>query len=108
LIASLHGFHAQIQGDGNVVGLDTTGDAWVVEWATSVQSSNCGSDGSLCKISFGADGDLVETDGSGQLWHSDTAGNGATVVFSNASPYLQVLDASGAELWKIADGVVKG
>ncbi|KAJ9136859.1 Acyltransferase LovD [Pleurostoma richardsiae] len=107
LIASLHGFHAQIQGDGNVVGLDTTGDAWVVKWASSVPSSNCGSDGSLCKISFGTDGDLVETDSNGQLWHSNTTGEGATVIFSNASPYLQVLDASGAELWKIADGVVK-
>ncbi|KAL1844529.1 hypothetical protein VTK73DRAFT_2349 [Phialemonium thermophilum] len=106
-VVDLHGFHVQIQGDGNLVGLDTTGPEWVVKWASGPQSNDCGDDGSLCVVSFTADGDLVDQDGQGRLWHSATAGQGKTVTFSNAPPYLQVTDASGQALWTIEDGVVR-
>lgn len=108
-VVELENFHVQLQGDGNLVGyaVDPVTSAWTVAWASNPQSSDCGSDGSLCVLTFSTNGDLVENDGAGQLWDTDTAGKGQTVVFSNASPYLEVLDADGAVLWTIADGVVQ-
>ncbi|OIW27865.1 hypothetical protein CONLIGDRAFT_579694 [Coniochaeta ligniaria NRRL 30616] len=104
-VVDLAHFHVQIQGDGNVVGLDTTGGVWTVKWASGPQSSNCGADGSSCVLFFGSDGDLSVHDAVGQVWHSATSGTGKSVVFSNSSPYLQVLNAAGAAVWSIADGV---
>ncbi|KAM7218718.1 hypothetical protein V8F06_005872 [Rhypophila decipiens] len=104
-VVELSHFHVQIQGDGNLVGLDTTAGVWTVKWASGPQSSHCGADGSSCVLSFGATGDLAVSDAVGRLWHSDTAGSGATVVFENEAPYLQVKDGNGAVFWSIADGV---
>lgn len=108
-VAQLENFHVQLQGDGNLVGyaIDPATSDWTPAWASSPQSSDCGGDGSLCVVTFGADGDFVEVDGAGQLWDTATAGKGETIVFSNASPYLQILDADGISVWTIADGVVQ-
>ncbi|ROV95286.1 hypothetical protein VPNG_08944 [Cytospora leucostoma] len=108
-VAELEDFHVQLQGDGNLVGyaIDPVTSAWTPAWASNPQTSDCGSDNSLCVVTFGADGDLVEDDGAGQLWDTGTAGEGQTVVFSNASPYLEILDADGASVWTISDGVVQ-
>ncbi|KAB5583434.1 hypothetical protein GE09DRAFT_1078867 [Coniochaeta sp. 2T2.1] len=106
-VVDLAHFHIQIQGDGNLVGYDTTGGVWNAKWASGPQSSNCGADGSSCVLSFGVNGDLSVRDAVGQLWHSDTANSGKTVVFSNAAPYLQVLNAAGGAVWSITDGVKK-
>lgn len=108
-VAQLEGFRVQVQGDGNLVGyaVDGASGAWTAEWASGPQTSGCGADGSSCVVSFGADGDLVEVDGAGRLWDAGTAGVGRVVVFSNAAPYLEVLDAEGASVWTIADGVVR-
>lgn len=104
-VIDLAHFHVQIQGDGNLVGLDTTNGVWTAKWASGPQSSHCGADGSSCVLSFGSTGDLAVLDSVGQLWHSATAGTGKTVVFSNAAPYLQVRNAAGGAVWSIADGV---
>lgn len=108
-VAQLENFHVQLQGDGNLVGyaIDPVTSDWTPAWASNPQSSDCGGDGSLCVITFGDDGDFVEHDGAGQLWDTATAGKGEAIVFSNASPYLQILDADGIPVWKIADGVVQ-
>ena len=104
-VVDLHMFHVQNQNDANLLGYDTTGGVWTRKFVSSVTSSNCGADGSSCVLKFQGDGNLVESDSVGPLWHSGTAGTGKTVVFSNAEPYLEVKDVSGATLWKIADGV---
>lgn len=108
-VAELEDFHVQLQGDGNLVGyaIDPVTSAWTVAWASNPQSSECGDDGSACVVTFAADGDLVEVDGAGQLWDTGTSGEGQTIVFSNSSPYLEILDAGGASVWVIADGVVQ-
>lgn len=108
-VAELEDFHVQLQGDGNLVGyaVDPVTSDWTPAWASGPQTSECGSDNSLCVVTFGAGGDLVEDDGAGQLWDTGTAGEGQTIVFSNASPYLEILDADGASVWTIADGVVQ-
>lgn len=108
-VALLEGFHVQLQGDGNLVGyaVDPATSEWTPAWASNPQSSHCGADGSSCVVAFGAGGDLVEDDGLGQLWDTATEGEGQTIVFSNASPYLEILSANGSSVWTIADGVVK-
>ena len=102
-VASLHGFYVQIQGNGNLVGYDDSTGSLVVKWATSVESSACGSDGSSCYVVMGGDGNYVEYDANGPIWSTGTQGEGSTVTFYNAEPYWEIKDASGNSIWTFAD-----
>ncbi|KAK3935323.1 hypothetical protein QBC46DRAFT_462142 [Diplogelasinospora grovesii] len=102
-VVQLRNFHVQIQGDGNLVGIDTTNGVWTVKWASSKYSSNCGSDGSECLIAFGGDGNFVEYDANGPLWDAGTSGTGQLLTFYNAAPWVEVDGAGGAELWTISN-----
>jgi hypothetical protein len=103
VVAQLRGFRVQLQGDGNLVGLDTTGAEWVARWASGKFSAACGTDGSLCELDFGEDGNLVLYDGNGPVWDAGTSGVGVGVVFSNAIPWVAVTGPDGETLWTIAD-----
>ncbi|KAK3388701.1 hypothetical protein B0T20DRAFT_484273 [Sordaria brevicollis] len=94
-VVSLRDFHVQVQGDGNVVGIDTTGGVWTVKWASSRYSTNCGTDGSQCFLAFGIDGNLVMYDATGPLWASNTDGRGVEVIFSREAPWVSVMGAGG-------------
>ncbi len=98
-VVDLKNFHVQFQGDGNLVGLDTTGGVWTVKWATSTHSDACGADGSGCFIAFGIDGNLVMYDANGPYWASNTAGKGSSLTFYNAAPWVAITDASGSQVW---------
>ena len=100
-VVDLLNFHVQFQSDGNLVGLDTSGGAWTVKWATSTHSSACGSDGSQCFVAFGGDGNLVMYDANGPYWASNTAGRGHTITYYNAAPWLTIADASGNQIWAV-------
>ncbi|KAK3317234.1 hypothetical protein B0T19DRAFT_468761 [Cercophora scortea] len=101
-VVQLRNFHVQIQGDGNLVGIDTTGGVWTVKWASSRYSSACGADGSSCEIDFGGDGNWVLYDGNGPVWSSGTSGTGQALTFYNAAPWVVITGAGGATLWTIA------
>jgi hypothetical protein len=102
-IVQLRGFRVQVQGDGNLVGLDTSGAEWMVKWASSRYSTACGEDGSLCEVDFGGDGNFVLYDGNGPVWDSGTSGAGKELVFYNAEPWVAVLGVDGETLWTIGD-----
>lgn len=107
-VVDLENFHVQLQaGDGNLVGysIDPVSGAWTPAWASSFQTANCDVNPELCEVTFGADGDFVEATAAGSFWHTNTAGRGQTIVFSNAAPYLEILDGTGASVWTIASGL---
>lgn len=107
-VVDLLNFHVQLQaGDGNLVGysIDPVSGAWTPAWASSFQTANCDENHESCKITFGTDGDLVESNSVGSFWHTNTAGHGQEIVFSNISPYLEILDGTGSSIWEIADGL---
>lgn len=102
-VVSLRDFHVQVQGDGNVVGIDTTGGVWTVKWASSRFSSACGPDGSQCLLAFGIDGNFVMYDGNGPLWASGTDGSGQLLTFSREAPWVTVTGSNGQTLWTIGN-----
>lgn len=107
-VVNLENFHVQLQGgDGNVVGysIDPVSGTWTPAWASSLQTANCDGNQALCTLSFGTNGDLVEANSVGQFWHTNTAGRGQTIVFSNTAPYLEILDGTGSAIWAISQGV---
>lgn len=107
-VVDLANFHVQLQGgDGNLVGysIDPASGAWTPAWASSFQTAACDANQALCEISFGANGDFVESTSAGAFWHTGTAGSGETIVFSNAAPWLEILDGAGSVVWTIADGL---
>ncbi|KAK3496226.1 hypothetical protein B0T13DRAFT_281528 [Neurospora crassa] len=102
-VVSLRDFHVQVQGDGNVVGIDTTGGVWTVKWASSRFSSACGQDGSQCLLAFGIDGNFVMYYGNGPLWASGTDGSGQLLTFSREAPWVTVTGSIGQTLWTIGN-----
>ncbi|KAK1776199.1 hypothetical protein QBC45DRAFT_472088 [Copromyces sp. CBS 386.78] len=100
---SLRDFHVQVQGDGNVVGIDTTGGVWTVKWASSRYSSACGTNGAQCFLAFGVDGNFVMYDGNGPLWASGTDGRGQLLTFLREAPWVTVTGSNGQTLWTIGN-----
>ncbi|KAH8898712.1 hypothetical protein GQ53DRAFT_836782 [Thozetella sp. PMI_491] len=101
LVVQLRNFRVQFQGDGNLVGLDTTAGVWTVKWATSTSSSACGADGSSCLLAWGGDGNLVFYDANGPFFDSGTSGQGQSLTFYNTAPWLSITDATGKQIWTI-------
>ncbi|KAH6614648.1 hypothetical protein B0J18DRAFT_452194 [Chaetomium sp. MPI-SDFR-AT-0129] len=104
-VVDLKGLHVQLQGDGNLVGLDTTGTnqgGSEVKWASGRYSDGCGTDGSGCVLAFDEAGELKLTDGTGKtVWGSGTKGK--EVVFLGEEPWVVVKGADGGELWTVGE-----
>jgi hypothetical protein len=102
-VTQLRGFRVQLQADGNLVGLDTTGAEWTVKWASGRFSTACGVDGASCELDFGGDGNFVLYDADGPVWDAGTSGTGRELVFYNAEPWVAVLGGEGEVLWTIGE-----
>jgi hypothetical protein len=74
-------------------GAITTG---ILLWSTSLTGKTCNKG---CSLSFQGDGNIVIYGDQGALWATGTNPSGTKLLFTTASPYLQVYNSTGAVIW---------
>jgi hypothetical protein len=99
-VAELHeNILISYQTDSNLVVYNTSGSNSIVEWASGHTLPNGKTCGKLCTISFQGDGNLVTYYNGTVLWATKTQNKGNSLVFLNTSPWIEILDASGTNIW---------
>lgn len=90
------GVVAQYQGDNNVVVLQGGRPSWA---SGHTLGQGCGRP-SVCRLRFGADGNLGTYYNDALQWSSNTGvGLGTVMVVMNKAPWIQIKDGSGNVIW---------
>jgi hypothetical protein len=82
--------------DGNLAIYSEAIGTGILLWSTSLTGKTCNKG---CGLSFQGDGNIVIYGDQGALWATGTNPDGAKLLFSTASPYLQVYNSTGAVIW---------
>ena len=82
---------------------------WLWLWKSNrtVPEETCG-DGSLCKLIFEADGNLVNYVNGKVMWTTETAGRGRRLNFMNRTPWVAIEEEAGVVVWGGKEVVVGG